>query len=61
LNDVGGVEGTWNDGLWAHNAVDPNGKVADPQRKMVNNPEKSRKEWAETRAESRKLAAEQHH
>ena len=59
LNDVGGVRGTWERGTT--NMVDDNGKVADPQRKMVNNPERSRKEWAETRKESRKIAAEQHH
>ena len=28
---------------------------------MVNNPERARKEWSETRKESRKIAAEQHH
>jgi hypothetical protein len=38
--------------------VDDNGKVADPQRKMDENPEKSRAAWASTRAESLKIAAE---
>jgi hypothetical protein len=51
--------------IWSHNSavdgVDSNGKVADIKRKMPNNPDRSRKEWAETRTESRKVAADQHH
>ena len=40
--------------------VDDDGKVADPQRKMDNNPEKSRENWDTTRTESLKVAAAQH-
>jgi hypothetical protein len=35
--------------------VDDNAKVADPNRKMENNPERSRKAWEDTRLESRKI------
>jgi hypothetical protein len=48
---------------WARGTVDmvdPDGKVTDILRKMPNNPDRSRKEWAETRAESRQIAAQQH-
>jgi hypothetical protein len=41
--------------------VDPDGKVADIKRTMVNNPDKSRAAWADTRKESREIAADQHH
>lgn len=33
-------------------------KVLDTQRKMVNNPERARKEWSDTRKDSLKIAAE---
>jgi hypothetical protein len=48
--------------IWSHNsavdAVDSDGKVSDPKRKMENNPDRSRKEWADTRALSRQIAAQ---
>jgi len=55
---VGGVRGTWARGTT--NMVDDNGKVSDPGRKMDNNPERSRKEWAETREDSLNVNIKQH-
>jgi len=53
------IESTWVRGTV--DMVDPDGKVAKIDRKVTNDPDRSRKEWAETRTESRKIAAEQHH
>ena len=46
---------------WARgtvNMVDPNGKVAKIDRKVDNNPDRSRQEWFDTRTKSREIAAE---
>ena len=43
LRDIGGVTKTWERGTT--NMVDDNGKVSDPNRKMENNPERSRNAW----------------
>jgi len=53
------VAATWARGTV--DMVDPNGEVAKIGRDMPENPDKSRAAWATTRADSRKVAADQHH
>jgi hypothetical protein len=46
---------------WARGTVDmvdPDGKVADINRTMINNPDRSREAWASTRGESRSIAVQ---
>ena len=52
------IAATWARGTT--DMVDDDGKVADIARDMPNNPDKSRSAWAQTRAESRQIAAQQH-
>jgi hypothetical protein len=53
------IPATWARGTT--DMVDPDGKVSKIDRKMPNNPDKSRSEWFTTRTESREVAAAQHH
>jgi len=55
--DIGGTEKTWERGTT--NMVDDNGKVLPIDREMPNNPTRSRKEWNETREESREISTKQ--
>jgi len=52
------VPATWARGTV--DMVDPDGKVANINRKVENNPDRSRQEWFDTRTESRLIAANQH-